>query len=124
MNQHITYTPPCNKTSIELDILAKIKVHLRYIDKLYIREEREIFKPPEFILIYLNHQHQLPQKFQAVHYQKLPHFFHIASQIYPQTTKVPPPHHSKSEKTLLIPQTPQKDHHIGQHTHIHKVNRT
>ena len=35
-----------------------------------------------------------------------------------------PPHHNKSEKTLLIPQTPQKDHHIGLHTHIHKVNRT
>ena len=27
------------------------------------------------------------------------------------------------QKTLLIPQTPQNDHHIGQHTHILKVNR-
>ena len=46
MNQQITYTPPYNKTSIELDILAKIKIHLIYIDKLYTREEIEIFKPP------------------------------------------------------------------------------
>ena len=79
--------PPCKKTSIESDTLAKIKILLKYIDKLYIREEIEIFKPPEFILIYPNHQHQLPQSFRTVHHQKIPHFFYtIAPQIFPQTT--------------------------------------
>ena len=48
---------------------------MKSIDKLYIHEEIEIFKPPEFILIYPNHQHQLLQGFQVIHYQKLPHFF-------------------------------------------------
>ena len=34
------------------------------------------------------------------------------------------PTSQQSEKTLLIPQTQQKNYHIGQHFHIHKLNRT
>ena len=53
---------------------------------MYIQDETEIFKPPEFHLTYPNHQHQLPQNFQAVHYQKLPHLLHnIAFQIFHRT---------------------------------------
>ena len=53
-----------------------------------MHDEIEVFKPLEFILIYPNHQHQLLQKLQVVHCQKLPHYFHHnrAPQIYPQIT--------------------------------------
>ena len=46
-----------------------------------MHEEIEIFKSPEFILIYPNHQHQLLQKYQVVHYQKPPQSFHSTSSI-------------------------------------------
>ena len=45
------------------------------------------FQTPEFILTYPNHQHQLLQKTQIVHYQKLPYSFHnVAPLVYPQIT--------------------------------------
>ena len=58
-------------------------------------------------MIYPNHQHQLLQKFQVVHCQKLPHYFHNrAPQIYPQITKVQHQHLNKYVKTPLSPPNP------------------
>ena len=50
-------------------MLVKTKVQLKSIDKLYTQDEKEIFKLPELLLIYLNPQHHQSQKSLVIHYQ-------------------------------------------------------
>ena len=50
----------------------KLKHNRKKIDHLYIQDEIEFSKPPEFILIYFVHQHQIFQTFLVVQFKIFP----------------------------------------------------